>query len=139
MRWPKWSWSGVAGYILAVAAIGVPLAFLQPVTVSGGSMRPALAPGDVVFVARGSVAGVGDIALIHQRGRLPVLHRIVREDEAGALHTRGDANPVEDFELVAAESVRGRVVRVLPAGRVFDRWRAWRNRATLSAQSDSAR
>lgn len=139
MRWPKWSWPAVWGYALVATVCGVPFAFLQPVTVSGGSMSPALASGDVVLIRRGSAATKGDIALICEPGHSAVLHRVVGQGPGDTLRTRGDANPIDDFTPVSPDAVRGRVVAVLPAGIVLERWRAWRNRATLSAQSDSAR
>ena len=84
------------------------------VTVSGGSMRPALAPGDLVVVRRQQRARVGGIALFADGDGL-VLHRVVGVT-GGAVRTRGDANPVADRDPVPTRALRGIVVGVVPVG-----------------------
>jgi len=123
------------------ALIGLGLAALNwftVVRVAGGSMLPALSPGDVVMVARRQPVVAGDIALLRS-GRSLVLHRVTGVLGDGSIETRGDANPVADFSPTPAHRVRGRVVSVLPAGKALARWRAGGAYDTLPAQPDTAR
>ena len=92
------------------------------VRVSGGSMAPALWPGDVCLVTQVAQPSVSDIVLLAEPGHESrVLHR-VRALEGSALMTQGDANPVPDREPVAREAVLGRVSGILPVGRLVRRW-----------------
>lgn len=116
----------VVGNLLAVAVCLAPLAFIEPVTVKGGSMLPALAPGDLVLVARRSTVSKGDIALIREPGHSGVLHRVMSVDKRGRYHTCGDANPVRDIEPVMRSSIGGRMLGVVPFGKVMLRWRELR-------------
>ncbi len=112
---------------------------LQPIAVSGASMRPALEPGDLVLVRRGASIRTRDIVLVRELGRAFVLHRVVGMTVDGQWVTRGDANPIPDFAPVSQSSVVGRVVAVVPVGSVLVRWRAVLGGATLANQSDSTR
>lgn len=85
-------------------------------SVAGGSMSPAMEPGDIAIVALGERASVRDIVLYNHGGGL-VLHRVVGVARGG-LVTRGDANPVNDLEPVPDRRVLGRVVAVVPSGRL---------------------
>jgi len=111
----------VAYGLLAVIAVTLARWYV-PVRVQGGSMRPALVHGDVVLVARNEVPSRGDIAYLRS-GPGFVLHRVRSVRSDGALVTRGDANPIDDFAATAKDQVRGEVVRVLPVGRMLERWR----------------
>jgi len=82
--------------------------YVVPVVVSGGSMRPALVPGDIVLVLPRTAPAVGDIALIHS-GQSLVLHRVTRTLRDGSLETRGDANPIGDLRPASPRDIRGRV------------------------------
>jgi len=93
-----------------------------PVRVHGGSMRPALAHGDIAVVARGLTPSKGEIALLRS-GPGFVLHRVRGVQDDGTFVTRGDANPVDDFVATSREDVRGEVVGVLPVGKMLERWR----------------
>ena len=86
-----------------------------------GSMEPAIPVHSLVVVQETDPAdlAVGDIITFRStnqalEGSLNT-HRITQIDETGgqlAFHTKGDANAVEDTELVASGNVVGRVVFV---------------------------
>jgi len=108
------------------------------VRVSGGSMAPTLHPGDVVVVARKDRPIAGDVVLMHA-GESLVLHRVMRVDADGSVHTKGDANPIEDFSATDADDLRGRVCAVVELGALLERWRRHDTYATLPAQTHSTR
>jgi len=88
--------------------------------VEGGSMRPALRPGDVVVFRRvGRVPAVGDMA-VFEHGSTLVVHRVVGVARGGGLHTRGDANDAPDPGTVEPDRLRGCVVLVVPSGRLVE-------------------
>jgi signal peptidase I len=128
----------ILAYISIAGIAALALHWYGVVWVAGGSMVPALSHGDVVVVAKERAPRVGDIALL-KPGSSPVLHRVTRVDSNGSVWTRGDANPVADLNPSPAESVRGRVVMVLPFGIALQWWRQGRSCDTLPAQSDSAK
>ena len=128
----------LAAYGLLLAVGLVAMNRFSLIKVAGGSMAPALLPGDIVVVAKSELPAKGDIALMRS-GRSIVLHRVTRVQGDGSIRTRGDANPIADFSATPTSALRGKVVAVLPLGTAFARWR--RNRAydTLPAQPHSAR
>lgn len=127
------------GYAIVVAGLLAARGLVVPVVVAGGSMRPALAPGDLAIVARHSAVKPGDVALITPEGHGPVLHRVVAVAADGRIQTRGDANPTPDARPSSPSEVEGPVVSVVPVGAWIERWRGSGNRATLSTQSNTAR
>ncbi len=108
------------------------------IQVAGGSMMPALTPGDVVVVMKSELPEQGDIALLRS-GQSLVLHRVIGVRGDGSINTRGDANPVADFTATRPSAVRGRVVAVLPIGAAVARWRRGGAYGTLPAQTHSTR
>lgn len=111
--------------VTLVGAIGL-WSFLFGMTlVCGGSMEPTLYPGDLVVYRRGGAGAlVGDVVLFkHHSGRGSVLHRLTSYDEDGTWRTKGDANDATDTEPLCADKIRGVVVAVVPAGRVWGRLR----------------
>jgi signal peptidase I len=127
----------IAYVILGLLGIFV-LQSYKVLWVSGGSMSPALVPGDVVVVSTRAPLRRGDIALLKPGAGL-VLHRVTRVEDDGRVWARGDANPVADLNPTRGSDVHGRVARVLPIGTFLKRWRAGGGCDTLPAQSDSAR
>ena len=108
--------------ILLLGAYALMSGRVTIVRVAGGSMAPALWPGDVCLVTAAEQPIVSDIVLLKEPGHASrVLHR-VRAADGGVLTTQGDANPVPDREPVAPSAVVGRVVTVLPVGRVLHKW-----------------
>jgi Peptidase S24-like len=86
----------------------------------GGSMVPAIYPGDQVTVCSTSVSNVraGEIVLCAREGRF-WLHRLTRTQREGGVagfFTQGDALPAED-RCFAAHELVGRVVSVVRHGR----------------------
>jgi signal peptidase I len=116
----------VAGLVLAVCVMATGRVGI--VRVAGGSMAPALWPGDVCLVTRVARPSASDIVLFTDPGHASrVLHR-VRAVNGPVLVTQGDANPVCDRNPLPASAVIGRVVRVLPVGRMIREWQAARGR-----------
>ena len=87
---------------------------------AGGSMRPALCPGDLVIVDVRAArrAAVRSRCLRSPRHGL-VLHRVIARGRAtDRVRTRGDANPIADFDSLPASAVVGPVVLVAPVGQL---------------------
>jgi signal peptidase I len=116
------------------AAVGIALQHWQPIRVAGGSMRPALFPGDMVVVNVDSRVSRGEIALLRSPRHGLVLHRVIAVQDDGSVRTQGDANPIADFDSLAASAVVGPVVIVAPVGRLIQRWRGSAACATMTAQ-----
>lgn len=125
---PERGWRRAVPVLIVYAALAIAIAGLcarySAVVVSGGSMRPVLRHGDLVFVRRGARPKVRDIVLADEPMRSPVLHRVVARHPDGTLTTQGDANPIADRESVRDEHVRGVVAWCLPLGVLLERWRA---------------
>lgn len=106
---------------LASSALAWALTSFVAVYVGGDSMSPTLVRGDLVVVRRslGQVRA-GDVILIAKAGwPSGVLHRVIAVTMDGRYQTRGDANPVPDFDPVGPSSVRGVLLFALPTGRVM--------------------
>ena len=107
---------------LGAAAVGIGVlvfvASLHFQTVTSGSMRPTVSPGDMAVteaVPIGSLK-VGDIIVFYPPGITaePVMHRIVSLDN-GTIKTRGDANNVNDPWQVTLPGPKAyRMVAVVP-------------------------
>jgi len=108
------------------------------VRVAGASMAPALACGDVCVVRKGTRPARGDVVLVSEQGRAPLVHRVTRTTSQG-LVLRGDANPVPDLRPVSRTAVVGTVVAVIPAGKLLERWRGQVPGATIANQSKSSK
>jgi signal peptidase I len=111
-----------AGAALVVAA-GIALAARSGFgasVVDGGSMLPALEPGDVVvFQRRPQRIAAGDVVLVPREGwPAGVAHRVTALVAGGFLSTKGDANPVPDRDLIRTSGVIGRVLMRVPTGRL---------------------
>jgi len=121
--------------VAVLAAVGsVLLQHWRPVRVAGGSLRPALSPGDLVVVdVRGRVVR-DQIALLRSPRHGLVLHRVIAKDADGSVRTRGDANAIPDFDSLPATAVIGPVVLVAPIGKLVDRWRGSAACDTMTAQ-----
>jgi signal peptidase len=118
---PLLGWAATA-LVVALALIygGLRLADWRPLTIVTGSMRPTLAPGDLVVVSpqRASTIRPGEvITFAHPRRRGQTLtHRVV-EVRAGppvapgwlAVTTKGDANPAPERWTIRADGDVGRV------------------------------
>jgi signal peptidase I len=86
----------------------------------GGSMLPAIFPGDVLLVRREAIGAIrrGHVVLFRRCGCF-YAHRVVRiENHAGGLHliTRGDALAYEDFPT-CEDDLLGRIPALIRRGR----------------------
>lgn len=89
--------------------------------VEGGSMQPALYPGDLIVYRRiGHEPVRGDLVVFRHDGTL-VVHRVMRVRPDDSLVMRGDANADDDPSPVDGDSVRGTVIAVVPVGRAAER------------------
>lgn len=139
MRILRRALSAAAPWAVLVIPAVLLLSVFEPVSVSGGSMVPALYPGDLVLVRRTAPPVPGSIALIRSGARSAVLHRVVACQTDGMLTTRGDANAVDDLVPVRTEEVCGTVTVVVPAGRLIDVLLGGERHATLAPQSKSSK
>jgi len=107
---------------LAVIAVGIAiLVFVAHVhfqTVTSGSMRPTISPGDVAVTEAVSVSSlkVGDVIVFYPPGVTaePVMHRIVSLNN-GLIKTRGDANNVDDpWQVTLMGTTAYRMVAAVP-------------------------
>lgn len=111
---------GLAVVLLALLLLAT-VAGYRPLIDHSGSMRPAIAAGDIVLTQSVSATGVhrGDIVTFSDRalgGRL-VTHRVVgirRSGQRLEFLTRGDANPAPESWSVGSRSSLGRVVLSVP-------------------------
>jgi signal peptidase len=130
-RWgPLWWSSAVLGLAVAWLALAGSLTFWatapslmgwHPYVVLTNSMRPGLAPGDVVLISHDAgptqrPLHPGEIALIADADRKTGsrLHRFVRSEDDGRVVTKGDANYDEDSPSPAS-AVLGRTRLVVPS------------------------
>jgi hypothetical protein len=83
----------------------------------GGSMAPAIQPGDLLHVERRLPLEVlrGEVILFEREGRL-FAHRVVRRSLSGVLQTRGDAHLRRD-PAIAPRQLLGVVIRLTRDGR----------------------
>lgn len=84
------------------------------VVVSGVSMEPTYATGDLVVARRAAVYGVGDV-IAFRTAEGDVIHRIIGGDAEAGFRTQGDNVDRPDPYLPRPEDIRGRAVASLPA------------------------
>lgn len=121
----------VLGLVAAAGLIMLLRTQWMPVAVAGGSMEPALTPGDVVLVRTGAPLRTGEVVLFRDRGSL-VLHRLKRTTTSGWI-TRGDANPVDDARPLSRSRVVGVAVARVPFGKAAAVTRSWCVRYTTGS------
>ena len=87
-----------------------------------GSMKPAADKGDVVITVPVRIIKNGDIISSKQNG-VVTTHRVVeiRRSPAGVyFETKGDNNENEDPFPVSEREILGKVVFIVPSGRIFN-------------------
>ncbi len=103
-------------------------------TITSGSMAPAIQPGDIVVVKPAAIADIetGNVVLFTQGGdHVPTLHRVAGINEVEThitsrstgeqttvteyrLVTQGDANPAPDASSVTRDNLRGELWFTVP-------------------------
>jgi signal peptidase len=111
----------VAGAAALLAGVVVPrLAGATPLTVTTGSMEPAVPKGALAVVRPAEQIGLGDVITFQLESGKPetATHRVVGVGITGdgepAFATKGDANQVADLALVRAEQVKGKLWYAVP-------------------------
>ena len=125
---------GLAIGAVLLAIVATRLFAYNVLTVSSGSMSPALHNGDLIVVRPAAIDSLsaGDVVLFEAGGdRIPTVHRVVgindvetriTDRSTGAvstthdyrLVTKGDANPAADGREVTADRLRGEVWFSIP-------------------------
>jgi signal peptidase len=106
------------GVVAVAVGILVFVANLHFQTVTSGSMRPTISPGDVAVTEAVPVSSlkVGDVIVFvpPASSTEPVMHRIVSLVN-GVITTRGDANNVDDpWQVTLSGTTAYRMVAVVP-------------------------
>ena len=112
----------VAVVLLAVLLVGARVIGLQVYTVLSGSMEPNYHVGSIIYVKEVAPADlkVGDAISFMINENTVATHRIVEvvpdENDPNVLRfrTKGDANQMEDNNLVHYKNVLGKVVGTIP-------------------------
>lgn len=111
------AWVVVSGLSVALLWFNSGLFGIRPTLVSGVSMDPALAAGDIVITSEVSAEEivVGDIIRFRHHDTY-ILHRVVEiENESGRIYfiTKGDANNVKDPPVLESQ-LEGKVILTVP-------------------------
>jgi len=113
-------WNGITTVLLAIALVfamliwGLRLFGMNAFIVQSGSMEPELHVGALVYVSKADTddLAVGDVITFKISEETLATHRIievVQESGSVAYRTKGDANEMEDSNLVAPQNVVGKV------------------------------
>lgn len=110
-------WMLAAVFVVALIWLNSGLLGVRPAVISGVSMEPALAVGDVVFTREVAPEAlrVGDV-IRYRNGQAAIMHRIVEIDsgrKSPVFITKGDNNNVAD-NPVLAQQIEGKVVFTIP-------------------------
>ncbi|MGI9601057.1 MAG: signal peptidase I [Acidimicrobiales bacterium] len=104
-------------YLLIVLAMWVLLTTAMtgwdPVTVTSGSMEPAIRQGDVLLVTPIEEPAAQNSIITFERDGELVTHRVFAVNSEGYI-TKGDANSTPDTEVVSFEDARGVTRLVVP-------------------------
>lgn len=111
----------VVARLAALAAWGIVVVFFGATLIRGGSMEPAVVPGDVVVYRRSAAdIRVGDIVYFeHPEWPRGVVHRVAEVLPDGSVRTRGDANAADDRDPVPRRRIRGVGTAVIPLGKAL--------------------
>lgn len=82
--------------------------------VTSGSMEPEFSAGDVILIRQGDSYELGDVVTFRDPAGALVTHRLVGRVD-GMFVTKGDANNVEDEELLSPDDIVGKMVTYIPA------------------------
>lgn len=81
--------------------------------VASGSMEPTFSTGDVIFIHRQDSYELNDVVTFRDSSGNLVTHRLVGTS-GGEFITRGDANNIEDDELLNPAQILGRYTLRIP-------------------------
>lgn len=117
------SWLGTLILSVSIIWFVVGVFPVYPTVIVTGSMKPLIAPGDVVIANKLydqreiEELKAGDIILF-KRDNIIITHRIIEviEDKKGNIRfrTKGDNNSVADSRLVLCEEVKGKYITSIP-------------------------
>lgn len=85
--------------------------FSTAVVVSG-SMSPNIETNDMIIIKEQKEYNINDIISFNS-GKSIVTHRIIKIENDGFV-TKGDANNVEDQNIVTKDAIKGKVVMIIP-------------------------
>jgi signal peptidase I len=113
------AWGVTALFIVAIAAISWPAALggsTTWVTVSGTSMEPNYATGDLVLARNDGQWQIGDVVVYRVQGESQglIVHRLVSGNATEGWYAQGDNKPRIDPWLIPDSSVLGREVLHIP-------------------------
>ena len=92
------------------------LSNIKSFIISSGSMEPKVPTGSIIYTLKEKIYNKGDI-IAFVDNNVAVSHRIVGIKELGSeiyYSTKGDANNMEDEDLVSKEAVYGKIIAVIP-------------------------
>ncbi len=92
-----------------------------PMSVLSGSMRPMLEPGDMIVTKKVASENIviGDVITYQVDNNTLVTHRVINTLQENGIYrfqTQGDANNVEDQQLVESANIVGAYVFKIPKG-----------------------
>jgi len=116
------------GFIVAVFAL-VPFALISLISantdllsgmksfvVISGSMEPDIPTGSIIYTVVKDYYAVNDVIAFNQKSRV-ITHRIVGIETVGDeifYRTKGDANDIEDSQLISKNEIVGETITVVP-------------------------
>lgn len=131
----KWFSTAVIATLLIITALSIvslvqsrmnpgalpSVAGFRFISVLSGSMRPLLNPGDMIVTREVNAENIktGDIITFREDRTTLVTHRaikVVLKDNKLFFQTQGDANNVQDFELVSSNEIVGSYLFRIPYG-----------------------
>ena len=100
---------------------------LAPMKVLSGSMEPDIKVGDLIIAKKVNPSSIreGDVVTYKMDSLVNVTHRVVEvfsSDNNVAFKTKGDANNIEDSDLVLGDNLVGKLVFRIPKFGYFIDW-----------------
>jgi signal peptidase len=105
------------GLILTVAANFNVLGGYRQLIVQSGSMEPTIMTGDIIVIGRSNIYQKNDVVTFRDSEKSITTHRIYEVDTVGGekqFVTKGDANRVQDNNVVSEKEVMGKVILTVP-------------------------
>lgn len=98
-----------------------------PMKVLSGSMEPDIKVGDLIIAKKTDPSKIkeGDVVTYKMNSLVNVTHRVVEvfsSDKSVAFKTKGDANNIEDSDLVLGDDLVGKLVFRIPKFGYFIDW-----------------